>query len=228
MFGSEHDLLSVSECRVSVGNEVVVPSKIVRNMLDSTLTMKSHVNNITKSCFFQIRNLSKIRKYLSEESCKTLTHSFVSSRLDNMNSLLFDISKSLTQRLQYVQNNAARVVKRQRKSCHITPILKDLHWLPVAFRSQYKILLLIYKCVHGEGPAYLASMLEEYNPIRTLRSSSGMRLREPRFKKKYGERAFSVAGPRLWNALPPCVKDSPSVNAFKTSLKTHLFKKAFL
>ena len=150
MFGSQHDLRSVSECTVSVGNEVVVPSRTVRNigaMLDSALTMTPHLNYITKSCYFQIRNLSKIRKYLSEESCKTLTHAFVTSRLDNMNSLLFDIPKNLTKRLQNVQNNAARVVKRQRKSCHITPILKDLHWLPVKFRSQYKILLLIYKCV---------------------------------------------------------------------------------
>ena len=65
--------------------------------------------------------------------------------------------------------------------CHITPILKDLHWLPVKFRYQYKILLLIYKiCVHGEGPAYLASMLEKYHPIRTLHSSSKTRLREHR------------------------------------------------
>ena len=230
MFGSQHDLQFISHCTVSVGSEVVVPSKTVRNigaMLDSTLTMQAHVNNISKSCYYQIRNLSKIRNYLSEESCQTLTHAFVSSRLDNMNALLHGVNKALTKRLQNVQNNAARVVKRQRKSCHITPILKDLHWLPVKYRSQYKILLLVYKCIHGEGPAYLASMLEEYDPIRTLRSSSQGRLREHRTKKNYGTRAFSVAGPRMWNNLDPEVKNCFSVDSFKKSLKTHLFKKAY-
>ena len=92
---------------------------------------------------------------------------------------------------------------------------------------QHKILLLIYKCLHGEGPAYLASMLEKYDPIRTLRSSSKARLREHRVSKWYGKRAFSVAGPRLWNALPSPTKNSQSVDTFKKSLKTHLFSKAF-
>ena len=74
-----------------------------------------------------------------------------------------------------------------------------LDWLPVEYRSQYKILLLVYKSLHGKGPAYLASMLKEYNPIRSLRSSNKFRLQEPPVNKKYGDRAFSVTGPRLWN-----------------------------
>ena len=205
----------------------------VRNigaMLDSALTMKSHINSITKSCYAQIRNLSKIRKYLTEDSAKTLAHAFATSRLDNMNSLLFGLPKYLTQKLQNVQNHMARIVKKQRKSSHITPTLIELHWLPVEYRSQYKILLLVFKCLHGKGPAYLASMLEEYQPPRELRSASQFRLSEPPAQavhKKYGERAFSVAGPRLWNKLPLPLKCSPSVNSFKKALKTHLFKEAF-
>ena len=218
LFGSEHDLKSLPELTVSVGDEEVKPSMTVRNlgaMLDSALTMIPHVNSITKACYFQIRNLSRIRSYLSEESAKTLTHAFVSSRLDNMNSLLYKVPKFLTTRLQNIQNNAARVVKKQKKSCHITPLLVDLHWLPVEYRTQYKILLLVYKCLHGKGPAYMASMLQEYNPIRSLRSTNELRLIEPSFNKKYGARAFSVAGPRLWNKLPPSLKQSCSVDVFK-------------
>ena len=138
LFGSEHDLKSLPELTVSVGDEEVKPSMTVRNlgaMLDSALTMIPHVNSITKACYFQIRNLSRIRSYLSEESAKTLTHAFVSSRLDNMNSLLYKVPKFLTTRLQNIQNNAARVVKKQKKSCHITPLLVELHWLPVEYRT---------------------------------------------------------------------------------------------
>ena len=98
LFGSEHDLKALPELTISVGDEEVKPSRTVRNigaMLDSTLTMIPHINSITKSCYLQIRNLSRIRKYLSEESSKTLTHAFVSSRLDNMNSLLYKAPQAL-------------------------------------------------------------------------------------------------------------------------------------
>ena len=144
-----------------------------------------------------------------------------------MNSLLFDIPKSHLEKLEKVQKNAARLVEKVNKSTSTTPILKELHWLPVEFRSQYKILLLVYKCLHGRGPAYLASMLEWYQPPRALRSAAEFRLSPRPFNKKYGERAFYVAGPRLWNELPLPIKKSPSVESFKKALKTYLFKLAY-
>ena len=230
MFGTHKDVLSVSEWTVSVGEKEILPSMTVRNigaMLDSALTMKPHINSITKACYIQIRNLAKIRKYLTEQSAISLTHGFISSRLDIMNSLLFDIPDYLIDRLQLIQNHSARIIKKERKYCHITPHLIDLHWLPVKYRIQFKLLLLTYKSLHGEGPAYLASMLKEYHPSRDLRSSAQFRLRVPFVHKNYGKRAFSVAGPRLWNALPLSMKYSPTVNSFKKALKTRLFKEAY-
>ena len=230
IFGSQRDLKSVSHRSVTVGNEEVLPSTTVRNigaMLDSPLAMTSHINSVTKSCYSQIRNISKVRKYLSEDSTKSLIHAFVTSRLDNMNSLLFQVPECHLKKLQRIQHNAARLIKKEKKSCHITPILYDLHWLPVEYRIRYKILLLVFKCRRGEGPSYLASMLEDYRPSRSLRSEARCLLREPTACKKYGERAFSVAGPRLWNALPPYLKACNSVNSFKKDLKTEFFKEAF-
>ena len=196
-------------------------------MLDSALTMRAHVNSTLKSCYFQIRCLSKIRKYLTEDSAKTLTHAFVTSRLDNMNALLYDIPDCLIRKLQIVQNSAARLIFKQKKTCHITPHLINLHWLPVIFRIEYKILLIVFKCLHGKGPSYLSSLLEEYCPKRALRSSSQSFLVEPRTNQKYGDRAFSVAGPKLWNSLPEHIRQSGSVDIFKTALKTYYFKKAY-
>ena len=196
-------------------------------MLDPTLTMTPHVNSVTRSAYFQIRNLSKIRKFLSHEATVSLTHAFVSSRLDNMNSLLYDVSDFQIKRIQSLQNQAARIITKEKKSAHITPTLKDLHWLPIKFRIMFKILLTVYKCIHGEGPTYLASLLEEYHPPRALRSAARSLLREPHVHKKYGDRAFSVAGPKLWNELPLEIRNRKSVNIFKKQLKTYLFKKAF-
>ena len=107
------------------------PSRTVRNigaMLDSSLSMESHVNTVVKACYFQIRSLSKIRKHLTDDSAKSLTHAFVKSRLDDMNSLQFDVTDSKLQKLKLVQHNAARLIMKK-KSCHITPLLNQLHQL---------------------------------------------------------------------------------------------------
>ena len=196
-------------------------------MLDSALTMESHIKSVKKSCYHQIRNISKIRKYLSEDAAKTLVNAFVTSRLDNMNALLYNLPNSQIEKLQMIQNNSARVIKKCKKSDHITPHLFDLHWLPINYRIKYKILLIVYKCLHGEGPEYIASLLEQYQPPRALRSASQHRLRELRAQKKYGERAFSRAGPKLWNELPFDIKCSKSKDIFKKALKTYFFKTAY-
>ena len=122
-----------------------------------------------------------------------------------------------------IQNSAAMLMTRNKKSCNITPVLKELHWLPVEHRIDYKILLLVYKCLCGEGPVYLRALLEQYSPAKDLRSSTQCQLRDCRVQKVYGSRAFGVAGPRLWNKLPLHIKNSPTVDAFKTAIKTHFF-----
>ena len=192
--------------------------------MDSSLNMKAHVNNIIRSCYCQIRSLSKIRKYLTVESSKKLTHAFVTSRLDMLNSLLVNLPDTLIKKLQLIQNNAARLVTGQRRSCHVTPILMELHWLPVEYRIQYKMLLLVFKCLSGKAPSYLSSLLHHYTPSRSLRSSSQYLFQEVPARKKYGNRAFSLAGPKVWYSLPLEVRQSLTVEAFKGTLKTHLFK----
>ena len=230
IFGTENDIAKVSEWTVSVGSAEVLPSRTVRNigvMIDSALTMKSHISSITKSCYTQLRYISKIRKYLSENSTKSLIHAYVTSRLDNMNSLLHKIPDYLLNKLQLIQNNSARLIVQKRKSCHITPTLIQLHWLPTDQRIEYKILLLTYKCLHGRGPAYLSSLLKDYCPDRTLRSSNMILLQVSKTNKKFGDRAFSVAGPTLWNSLPYELRSCESINIFKKQLKTYLFKQAY-
>ena len=128
-----------------------------------------------------------------------------------------------------VQNAAAKLVVRARKYDHVTPILIELHWLPVFYRIRFKILLLTYKCLHGEGPEYLCNLLHPVNErSRSLRSSSMNMLQVPRTKLvTCGDRAFSVIAPVLWNQLPNDVKTAQNLQSFKTSLKTYLFTMAF-
>ena len=230
ILGSPQDVAKVTEWTVTVGGNEILPSTSARNIgayFDSSLDMKQHVNNIIKSCYHQIRSLSKIRKYLTIDSSKKLVHAFVSSRLDNLNSLLIELPDTQLKRLQTIQNHAARLILQQKKSCHITPLLMELHWLPIKCRIEYKLLLLIYKCLHDKAPSYLSALLQPYAPSRALRSTSQHLLVEPPTKKKYGKRAFAVAGPHLWNALPLHIRKSATVTIFKTSLKTFLFRAGY-
>lgn len=126
-----------------------------------------------------------------------------------------------------IQNNAARLVLQRSKSCHVTPLLQQLHWLPIEQRIKYKILLLVFKCLHNKAPVYLSSLLTIYTPPRSLRSVGQQLLHIPPSHKKYGDRSFTVSGPKLWNSLPIVIRNSPSLSCFKTSIKTYLFKEAF-
>ncbi len=135
------------------------------------------------------------------------------TRLDYCNSLYLGISKSSIARLQLVQNAAARFLKGQRKFDHVTPILKLLHWLPVHHRIEFKFLLFVFKSINNLAPSYLSDLLYPYNPTRNLRSGDQRLLSVPRSRLKYrGDRAFAVAGPRLWNSLPAYISSAQSLN----------------
>ena len=116
------------------------------------MSMDSHVSSLCKSAYYQLRNVNSIRNVLSRDATEQLIHAFVTSRLDNGNSLLSGISKSSLRKLQCVQNAAARTIMRTRKYDHITPVLIQLHWLPVEQRILFKIRLLTWKAMHGLSP----------------------------------------------------------------------------
>jgi hypothetical protein len=128
-------------------------------------------------------------------------------------------------KLQLVQNSAARLVTYTSRFEHITPVLRELHWLPVEKRVIFKVLLLTYKALNGMGPIYLTELLQPVRPSRTLRSSArSLQLVVPRTKHSWGDRAFVNAAPKLWNSLPESIKNAGTLTAFKQQLKTFLFQ----
>ena len=133
---------------------------------------------------------------------KKLIIAFVISKLDCNNALLFKISKFLQNKLQLVQNNAARLIVQKRKHESIQQTRKDLHWLPIEFRIQYKINLLTFKCLNNLAPIYLKELLHPCEPKRVLRSADKGYLKENKTQTVAGDRAFCNAAPVLWNKLP--------------------------
>ena len=224
----------VSIDHISVGDDKVPPVECVRNLgfyFDSTASLSSHINNICRSASYGLYKIGRIRQFLDRTATEQLVHAFVTSRLDYCNSLLVHLPATLTKRLQHIQNSAARLVTRARKHEHITPILMSLHWLPLEQRTVYKTLVITFKALNGLAPIYiteLLTVLSHSGSSRLTRSSCEIRLFEPRFRQEfYGRRAFSVAAPRLWNALPKSIRHAPSLTSFQSMLKTHLFRTAY-
>lgn len=217
----------VPQLTFKAGNNTIVRSQSCRNLgviFDSKLNMKLHVSNVCKISFYHLRNISAVRKYITTDSCEKLVHSFVTSKLDYCNSLLVNLPKRDIAKLQKVQNVAARIVIRCNSPDAISPLLLSLHWLPVPLRTVYKLMLLTYKCLNGEGPVYLRDLLSFYNPKDCLRSASQNLLQPMRFRlDRYGKRAFAHAAPFYWNSIPYDVRQQTTTSKFKKALKTHLF-----
>jgi len=201
------------------------PNNQVRNlgvMLDPDLNFNSHIKSITSAAFYHPKNIARIKGIVSKPDLERLIHAFVSSRLDYCNGLLTGLSKRAIRQLQYIQNAAARVLTRTRKYDHISPVLRSLHWLPVAQRIDFKTALLVYKSLHGLAPKYISDMLEPYEPTRTLRTSGMGLLLVPRVRTKQGEAAFQVYAPKIWNSLPEDVRQASTLTMFKSRLKSFI------
>ena len=151
------DKLTVTDLQLlsaRVSFSTTVSDRVV--LIDSQLSMSDYVASRCRACFFQLRQLRQVRSSLTEEATKTLAHAFVSSWLNYCNSLLHGVNDGLLKKLQIVHNAAVHVVTGIRKFEPISPVLRQLHWLPVHHRITHKLAMIVYKCLHGLAPSYLA------------------------------------------------------------------------
>ena len=218
-------------CRsIRIGHVEVQSSTSCRNLgvhFDSELSMSSHIAATCRSVYFQLRNVHSIRKSLSSKVAASVIHSYIISRIDYGNALLYNSTSLQLAKLQRAQNSAARVLSGRSRFSRITPVLKKLHWLPVTKRIEYKILLHTWKTMHDQSPVYMQDLISEYVPGRNLRSSNKKQLNVPKTNLSVGEKAFSASAPFLWNALPLGIRSADSLETFKKQLKSHLFLKYF-
>jgi hypothetical protein len=213
ILGTKAQLAKVDIPYIEIGESKIKPSESARNIgaiFSSNMDMKKQVNTLCRSAYHHIRNLRKIRKYLTKDALATLVHAFVTSKLDFLNCLLYGLPHAVINKLQKVQNTAARLVLGTKKFDHVTPMLQELHWLPITFRIQYKVLLMTYNALSGSAPSYIRELLHEKKATRTLRTSGQHLLKQPRTKLvSYGDRAFAASAPKLWNNLPMEIESSP-------------------
>ena len=197
--------------------------------LDQTLSLEQHISTVSRACYLEIRRIASIRPYLNQSAAATLMSALVLSHLDYCNSLFASVSQSQIDRLQRSQNHAARVVMKKRMRDHVTPLLRELHWLPVKLRSQFKIATLAYRHFDDSLPEYLKTTLVKRKYTKAIRSATVKRLDPPKKPnlKTIGGRSFSHVAPQVWNSLPANLRALPSLSEFRTQLKTYLFGQYF-
>ena len=206
---------------------------MVRNLgiwFDSQMSMSEHISRTIRGCWAQLSNLWRIGSRLNRKMKIQLVHSLIHSRLDYGNALLKGASKKDLNRLQKVQNSAVRFINNHKRRRGVTAMRQALHFLPVPYRIDFKILLLTYKCINGVAPPYLQELIQpRVAGGKKLRKDGDKTLLSRNFSTKYRstEAAFSVCAPRLWNTLPRDLREASSVESFKIGLKTHLFRLAY-
>ena len=232
LLGTTKQLAKLKINSITVGDVNIKAVDKARNLgviFDNNLNMKAQVSNICKTGYLQVKKVASIRKNLNENEAKTITYAFVTSTLDYGNSLLYGIHKKQLNRLQLLQNSAARVICNLRKFDKITETRKKLHWLPVEARIEFKVLSLTWKALNDMSPHYIKNLLHVKINNRKLRNNNDVFLTVPKTKLKYyGDRAFQKVSPSLWNQLPGEIKNAETINAFQSKLKTHLFNKFYL
>ena len=200
--------------------------------LDHHLTMNAHVSNIApiaQTCYFELRRLASIRRFLTSTATATPVSAFVLSRIDYCNSLLFGSTHDMASHFQRIQNYAARIILCLPKSSSITTHLKSLHWLPVKVRSTYNIACLCYYCHSSTTPSYAADMLHKKPPHTRNTHSSLYTMpllnRPANSKATFGDRSFSSSS--VSNSIQNDVRCTPSLSSFKSCLMTYLFRSVY-
>ena len=219
---------------ITMGNARIPFKQSVTNLgftLDCHLTMNAHVSIIARTCYYELRRLASIRRFLTSTATATLVSAFALPRIDYCNSLLFGSTHDVTSHLQRIQNYAARVILRLPMSSSITIHLKSLHWLPVKVRRTYKIACLCYHYHSSTAPSRVTNMLHR-KPLHTrnTRSSSytmPLLNRTAHSKATLGDRSFSFTSSSVWNSIPNDVSYVPSLSSFMSRLKTYLFRSVY-
>ena len=217
---------------VTVDGCTIMTSTQVRSLgvtIDAGLVFSSHISQLVRTSYYQLRQLRSIRGSLSVDSCHTLVRALILSRLDYCNGLLYGSSAELIGKLDGVMRSAARLILKRQRFDHISTLMRNqLHWLDITARIKYKMCVFAFRCLKNTAPRYLSDYCI---PVATLSGRSHLRsaasgsLFVPACRTvTIGPRAFAVACPKSWNSLPPDLRVPGITLGEFRNLKTVLFE----
>jgi len=218
---------STSVSVADVDFPVAESMRVLGVTLDRRLTFDNHASAVARSCNYHPRAIRHIRHLLTLDLAQTLACSLILSRIGYCNSVLHGAQSSTIQKLQRVQNDAARIVLQAPRRSDVNSLLQTLHWLPVEQRINYKLAVLTFKTQQTSSPQYLNKHISLRPSARNTRSLSVPLLCMPFRRTSFARQSFSTVAPLTWNSLPPAVLNCDSLSTFKSRLKTYLFSTAF-
>ena len=196
-FGWPSQLLKCIINNININNEIVQrisSTKYLGAYLDSRLDFKQHIRTKCKVAMLNLHKIKSARKNLTRTACNKLVVSLVLSHLDYANGILGGLPKVSIDKMQAGQSMAAKITLEKRNYDSTTRCLEQLHWLPIKFRIEYKIISKVHKCLHDGVPPYLTRLIEYNQPRRPCQDKN--RLLVPKTSKKtFAARSFSVLGP---------------------------------
>ena len=234
VFGTPQQLAKVSCDSLNVCDALVQREEKVKTLgvtFDDCMSMKCQISDKIRVSMCNLINIRSIRPFLSVKACKIVVINLVISHLDYCNSLYYKLPECEIKRLQRVQNAAAKLVLGVGKFHSSRQALKKLHWLPIRARVDFKICVIVYKCLRNEAPSYLQDLLNIRSTTRSLRSTghdSAITLDVPLNRHNtLLDRSFAFAGPTVWNSIPAKIRNIGNLELFRKSLKTHLCGKYY-
>ena len=199
-------------------------------LFDEEMLFEKQIDSVVRQCNYDLFQIKFIKRYINRKSLLGLIYSLVHSKLDYCNALYYDLPKKLLHRMHLVFTKAARLIFDAPQRARVTPLLIQLHWLPVKARIIFKICCMVYKVRQSRSPEYLDDILTKYQAATnvTLRNQiDKTRLKENTPKNKWDDRAFYFAAPNLFNKLSPEIREAENFGKFKRLLKTHLFEVSY-
>ena len=223
--GSKHGVAKTRNFKLSFLGKQLAPVEAARDLgviLVTSLTFDDHIAATVASCMSRLGQISHVKHCLDKCTLIIIINTLVFSKLFYCSSVWSNTSQSNIAKVQAVQNFARRIVSGSKKYDHVTPILKQLNWLPVKQHMYYRDSIVAFKFMNGLAPGYLSDQFIKRSSISTCQTRNSQLLNIPLFKTATGQRTFYYRMVSLWNALPQNIKLSQSLAHFKTLMRKRL------
>ena len=225
IFGSRPMIRRLSDFKLSLLGKELLPSESIKDLgvtFDPTLSFDNHILATVSSCMSKLAQINRAKHAFNSGLLVTIINALVFSKLYYCSTVWSSTTACNVQKLQLVQNFAARIISGTYKFEHITPSLKNLRWLPVKKQLYLRDAVFAFKCMTGCAPTYLTSQFVKRQQISSRTTRNSQQLNIPLCKTTAGQRSFYYRIVKLWNSLDKDLKLCESHTNFKKTLKTKL------
>ena len=227
IFGSRPLVSKVEGLHLSLLGKELAPAKSAKDLgviLDSNLTYDDHVTKTVFTCMSRLGQINRVKHVLDKDTFTIVVNCLVFSKLFYCSNVCSNTTENNLDKVQKVQNFACRIVSGVMKFDHITPVLREIQWLPIRQPLYHRNAVMAFNCVTGCAPASLTDQFIKRSDFSTRTTRNSQKFQIPLLKSASGQRSFYYRTVKIWNTLDPSLKLSETLQEFKRKLKNFLLK----